>query len=133
MKIFSVLLKLLISLIVGQTLFFKFSGAEESIYIFSTLKVEPWGRIALGTLELLSIILLWISRTTVYALILIFVMMCGAVASHLFILGIDIMGDGGELFILGMVTLLTSAVLLFTKREEIKTLGMKFIARKQTI
>lgn len=133
MKIFILLLKLLITLIVGQTLFFKFSGAAESVYIFSTLGVEPWGRIILGTLELLSIVLLWIPKTTVYALLLIFGMMVGAVASHLFILGIQIMGDGGELFILGIVTWLASAVLLFTMREEIKTLGMKFLAKKQTV
>lgn len=133
MKIFILLLKSLITLIVGQTLFFKFTGAAESVYIFSTLGIEPWGRIALGTLEFLSIILLWISKTTVYALMLIFGMMLGAIASHLFILGIEIMGDGGELFILGIVTWLASAVLLFTIREEIKAIGIKFIAKKQAV
>ena len=51
MKIVILLLKLVITLIVGQTLYFKFSGAEESVYIFSTLGIEPWGRLALGTLE----------------------------------------------------------------------------------
>ncbi len=130
MRIVIFLVKFLITIIVGQTLFFKFSGAVESIYIFSVLGVEPWGRLALGVLELLSLVFLWIPKTTLYALILILGMMSGAIASHLFILGIEIMGDKGELFILGVVTWLCTAVLLFIKREEIKLLSMKFVTRK---
>ncbi|MDF2455504.1 MAG: DoxX family protein [Cytophagaceae bacterium] len=130
MRIVVFLVKLLITAIVGQTLFFKFTGAVESIYIFSILGVEPWGRLGLGSLELLSIVLLWIPKTALYALILILGMMSGAMASHLFILGIEIMGDQGELFILGVVTWLSAALLLFIKREEIKILGMKFLVRK---
>lgn len=130
MRIFLFIIKLLITVIVGQTLFFKFSGAVESIYIFSTLGVEPWGRLGLGSLELLAIILLWIPKTILYALILILGMMSGAIASHLFILGLEIMGDKGELFILGIVTWVSTIILLFTKREEIKALGKTFLANK---
>ena len=133
MKIFFLLLKVVITLIVGQTLFFKFSGAAESVYIFTTLGVEPWGRIMLGSLELLSIILLWIPKTTVYALILLLGMMSGAVASHLFVLGMEIMGDGGELFILGIVTWVAAVILLLTRLEEVKTLVMKFFSKKLTV
>lgn len=133
MKIVIILLQLIISIIVGQTLFFKFTGAPESIYIFSTLGVEPWGRIALGTIELLSIILLWIPRTTIYALILIVGMMSGAIASHLFVLGIEIRSDGGELFILALVTWVSAAVLLVLKREEVKALFFKFLAKKHAL
>ncbi|MDB5255348.1 MAG: DoxX family protein [Chitinophagaceae bacterium] len=133
MKIVILLLKLVITIIVGQTLFFKFSGAEESVYIFSTLGIEPWGRLALGTLELVSIILLWIPKAELYALVLVLGMMSGAIASHLFILGIIVMRDGGELFILGIVTWISSAVLLSLKREEVKATVLKFVAKKQAV
>jgi hypothetical protein len=133
MKIVVLLLKLVITIIVGQTLFFKFSGAEESVYIFSTLGVEPWGRLALGTLELLSIILLWIPKTTMYALFLVWGMMSGAIASHLFVLGLEIKGDGGELFILGLVTWMSAAVLLFIQREEVKATALKFLTKKHAL
>jgi len=133
MKIMIILLQLIISIIVGQTLFFKFTGAPESLYIFSTLGVEPWGRIALGTMELVSIILLWIPRTTIYALILIVGMMSGAIASHLFVLGIEIRGDGGELFMLGLITWVSAAVLLILRREEVKVLFLKFLAKKHAL
>jgi len=129
MKAVILLLKLSITVIIGQTLIYKFSGAAESVYIFSTLGVEPWGRLALGALELLSIILLWIPKTTLYALIIILGMMSGAIASHAVILGIEIRGDRGELFILAVVTWLSSAVLLYLMRERLKALGKNFIKR----
>lgn len=31
-----------------QTLFFKFTGAEEPVYIFTKVGIEPWGGMALG-------------------------------------------------------------------------------------
>lgn len=133
MKIVVLLLKLVITIIVGQTLFFKFSGAEESVYIFSTLGIEPWGRILLGALELVSIILLWIPTTTLYALFLVLGMMSGAIASHLFVLGIVIKRDGGELFVLGVVTWISAAVLLFIKREEVKATILKFVGSKHAL
>ena len=46
--IVSWLLQLVAAGILLQTLFFKFTGAEESVYIFTTLGVEPWGRIRVG-------------------------------------------------------------------------------------
>ena len=132
MKIVIFLLKLLITAIVGQTLFFKFSGAAESVYIFSTLGIEPWGRIGLGMLELLSIILLWIPQTMLYSLVLLLGMMFGAVASHVGVLGIEIMGDHGELFILALTTLVSTATLLVLHKTELRTLIGKFSAAKNT-
>jgi hypothetical protein len=127
MKIAILLLKLVITLIVGQTLFFKFSGAAESVYIFSTLGIEPWGRLTLGALELVSIILLWIPATSLYALVLILGMMFGAVASHVLILGLVIMNDGGELFALALITLLCTAILLYGQRAEMRKIISKLI------
>jgi uncharacterized membrane protein YphA (DoxX/SURF4 family) len=57
-------LRIVAALILLQTLFFKFSGAEESVYIFSTLGMEPWGRIGSGVLELIASVLILYPRTT---------------------------------------------------------------------
>ena len=130
MKIVILILKLLITVIVGQTLFFKFTGAPESVYIFSTLGIEPWGRIGLGMLELLSIVLLWIPATMLYSLVLVLGMMFGAVASHVGVVGIEIMGDHGELFVMAMVALFSSATLLFLHRVELRSLISKVISPK---
>ena len=48
------LCQLVIAAILLQTLFFKFTAAEESVYIFTTIGAEPWGRIGSGVAELVA-------------------------------------------------------------------------------
>ena len=116
------------SLILLQTLFFKFTGAAESVYIFTTLGVEPWGRIATGLAELAASILLLIPRTASVGAVLALGIVSGAILSHLAVLGMAIeeVGDGGELFALALVVLGSSAVVAFIRRRELPILGGKF-------
>ena len=81
-------IKLLAVIILLQTLYFKFTAAEESVYIFSTLGAEPYGRIGSGIIELVASILILIPRTTLLGALLGLGTMFGAITSHLFILGI---------------------------------------------
>jgi uncharacterized membrane protein YphA (DoxX/SURF4 family) len=80
-----------------QTLYFKFTGAAESIYIFKTLGMEPYGRIGSGIIELVSSILILIPRTTLLGALLGLGVMIGAIVSHVFVLGIEVQNDGGTL------------------------------------
>jgi len=105
-----------------QTLFFKFTAAPESVYIFSTLGIEPYGRIASGIVELISVILILIPRTTVLGALLGAGTMLGAIFSHLFILGIEVKDDGGILFILAIITLLCCTILVIQNRRSIPNL-----------
>ena len=57
------LLQLVAAGILLQTLFFKFTGAAESVYIFSTLGAEPAGRIGSAVVELIASILLLVPST----------------------------------------------------------------------
>lgn len=66
-----------------QTLFFKFTGAPESKFIFETLGVEPWGRILSGVAELVAAVLLIIPRTRLYGGLMGMGIMSGAIASFL--------------------------------------------------
>lgn len=116
------LCKLLVTVVIGQTLFFKFSGAPESVYIFTQLGVEPWGRIALGMFELLAIALLWFPYTVLLGIGLVFCLMIGALASHGFVLGIEVLNDGGKLFFLAWVTLASDLLLIYYHRKELKVL-----------
>lgn len=113
-------LKAVASIIMLQTLFFKFSAAEESVYIFSTLGVEPWGRIATGVMELIASILILIPSTTIFGALLAIGIMSGAVLSHFFILGISVRGDGGQLFLYAVLVLLSSAALVYLQRDKLK-------------
>src|SRR4051812_15358171 len=91
-------LQLLVAGVLLPTLFFKFTGAEESVYIFSTLGVEPWGRIGSGIVELIAASMLLIPALAPYGAVLTMGVMAGAIVSHLTVLGIDVKGDGGLLF-----------------------------------
>jgi uncharacterized membrane protein YphA (DoxX/SURF4 family) len=113
------ILRLLAALILLQTLYFKFSGAEESVYIFSTLGMEPWGRIGTGILELIASALILYPRTTAIGAALGLGLMAGALFFHLTKLGISVKGDGGQLFIYGLVVFISCAILLIVYRKDL--------------
>lgn len=118
-KILEWVLRIIVAGILLQTLFFKFTGAEESIYIFQTLGIEPWGRIGSGVVELIASILLLIPRTTWLGALLALGTIMGAIASHLFVLGIEVQGDGGQLFMLALVVAVGSAILLWMEKASL--------------
>ena len=92
--------RLIAAIIMLQTLYFKFSGSAESVYIFTTAGMEPWGRIGIGILELIAVILLLINSTAWLGGCLALGLMSGAILMHLTKLGIAVQGDGGYLFFL---------------------------------
>ena len=118
-------LRAIAAAILLQTLFFKFSGAHESVYIFSTLGAEPWGRIGSGVIELIASVLLLIPRTTVYGAALAVAVMAGAIMSHVTTLGIALpqVGDRGELFGFACLVTLCCLAVLDLHRSEIPLLG----------
>lgn len=117
------LLRLLAAVIMLQTLYFKFSAAPESVYIFSTVGMEPWGRIFVGVLELIASILILIPRTTAYGALVGIGVMTGAVFMHLTRLGIVVQNDSGKLFGMALIVLITCLVLVYRHRSTIT--GMK--------
>ena len=102
-------LQLVVAVILLQTLFFKFTAAAESVYIFSTLGAEPWGRIGSGVVELIAAILLLLPSTITIGAGLALVVIVGAIFSHLTVLGIEVQGDGGLLFFLALTVFIASA------------------------
>jgi hypothetical protein len=127
------LLQLAVAGILLQTLFFKFTGAEESVYIFTSVGkflgvagVEPWGRIGSGIVELIASILLLIPATASLGAGLTIGVMAGAIASHALILGIDVKGDGGLLFGLAVAALTGSIIVLILRRTQIPVVGRYF-------
>ena len=110
-------LRIVASSILLQTLFFKFSGSEESIYIFSKLGMEPYGRIASGIVELVAATLILIPKTTWMGALLACGIMTGAILSHLFVLGIAVENDGGLLFVLALIVLLSCIELINLSRN----------------
>lgn len=117
------LLRAVPAAILVQTLYFKFTGAPESIYIFETLGLEPVGRIGIGVLELITAILLMVPKTTWMGALLGIGILAGAIFSHLTQLGIVIQNDGGTLFILAAVTFIFCIILAWKNRTQIPILN----------
>lgn len=106
--------------IMGQSLFFKFSAAEESVYIFTTLGMEPAGRIGTGIVELIASILLLIPRTSWIGAGMGIATMSGAIFFHLTKLGIEINGDGGQLFLYAIIAFASCLALILIEKEKIQ-------------
>jgi acyl-CoA thioesterase FadM len=114
------------AVILLQTLVFKFTGAAESRFIFSALGVEPWGRIASGVVELVAAALLVYPRTAALGAALAMGVMAGAIVAHLFVLGLEIQGDGGLLFTLAVIVFVCGAIVAYLRRVELPVIGCKF-------
>ena len=119
--------RLVAAIILLQTLYFKFSAAEESVYIFSTLGMEPWGRIGSGVAELIFSVLLLIPKTVWLGALGGLGVMAGAIASHLGPLGIEVQGDGGTLFFMAIITFACCGTALIMHWSEIplEKIGLK--------
>lgn len=110
--LFSWLLRVFAATIMVQTLYFKFTAQLESIYIFSEVGIEPWGRIATGIAELIASVLLIIPATVSIGAIMAIGIMTGAIITHLAILGVEVQGDRGQLFYFALTVLVSSLVLV---------------------
>ena len=128
--VFVWLIRVIAAVILLQTLFFKFTGAAESVYIFSKVGsglglnfFEPWGRIGSGIVELAaSILILWPAFSWLGS-VLAMGTVAGAILFHLTILGVEVQGDHGLLFALAWTVLITSAINLFVVRTSIPFIG----------
>ena len=132
--------RIVAAIILLQTLFFKFTAAPESVYIFTKLgtfvhtylpfasigTVEVSGRIGSGIIELIAAVLLLTPRFAWAGAILAMAATGGAIVSHLTFLGIEVQGDKGLLFFLAIAVLVTSAIALYLHRMQIPVHGERF-------
>lgn len=125
-NIISWVCRVAVAIILFQTLFFKFTGAEESKYIFSTLmgpEFEAYGRIGSGIIELAAVILILTPKTVWLGAVLALGTISGAILSHLTMLGIVVKDDGGLLFILAVTVFVLSGLVVLIHRRELPILG----------
>ncbi len=113
------ILRLLAAVILLQTLFFKFTAAEESVYIFTQIGMEPWGRIGIGVMELIAALLILYPKTTPLGALLAIGLMAGAIFFHLTKLGVVVKNDGGQLFVYALIVMISSVILLVIYRQQL--------------
>ena len=140
-KIIHWVLSVYIAFVFMQSLFFKFTGSEETVIIFNTIgtwmadiglpqgfaqNFSSYGGTATGVAELIASILVLIPATRVWGALMGLFVMSGAIFFHLFTpLGIDRVvdaagnTDGGILFFMACGVWLSSAALLFMGRKKL--------------
>ena len=123
--VLSWVLRITATIILLQTLFFKFTAAPESVYIFTKVGAEPWGRIGSGVVELIAAILILTPRFTWLGSLLAIGVMAGAILSHVTVLGIEVQDDKGLLFALALIVFVCSTVNLLLHRTEIPVIGRR--------
>src|ERR1700746_474871 len=125
LNILSWALRATAAVILLQTLFFKFTAAPESVYIFTKVGAEPWGRIGSGVVELIAAILILTPQFTWLGSLLAIGVMAGGILSHLTVLGIEVQHDKGLLFALALIVFVCSTVNLLLHRTEIPVIGRR--------
>ena len=120
------LAQLITVVILIQTLFFKFTGAAESVYIFETLGMEPWGRIGSGVVELIASLMLLVPGTAALGAVIALGVMAGAIVSHLTELGIEVQGDGGLLFGMAITVTICCLIVVWVRRKDLPLIGKRF-------
>lgn len=128
-NIISWILRLTVAVILLQTLYFKFTAHPDSVHIFSALGVEPWGRIGLGIIELITALLILLPKSKIIGMACSLGIILGAVFSHILVLGINVSNDGGTLFTLAIIVLISATVFLIIHKKELITLILKYIKK----
>lgn len=118
-KTISTLLRITIAIILLQTLYFKFTAHPDSVHIFSELGVEPWGRIALGIIELITAALILIPRSQIIGIFLSLGIILGAIFSHILVIGFNVSNDGGGLFTLAIIVFISAMIYIIINWSEL--------------
>jgi len=119
------IIRLVVAIILLQTLYYKFSAHPDSVYIFEKAGLGAPGRIGSGIAELIAAILILIPRTIWLGALLSLGIISGAIMTHLTKLGIEVNGDGGTLFFMAIIVFIFSAITLWLHRKEIPIIGQK--------
>ena len=117
--ILSWVLRIVSAVILLQTLFFKFTAAPESVYIFSKIGLEPFGRIGIGVGELIASILILLNPTKILGALLAIGLMSGAIFFHLTVLGVVVMNDGGLLLTYAALVWIASSTVVILHKDEL--------------
>ena len=121
--------RIVAAIIMLQTLYFKFTASPESVYIFTEVGMEPWGRIGVGAMELIASSLILVTATAWLGAGLALGLMAGAIGMHLTILGIEVQNDGGQLFLYAVIVLVCSLYILWYDLDKVKVIATRLVRK----
>ena len=121
--------RIVAAIIMLQTLYFKFTASPESVYIFTEVGMEPWGRIGVGAMELIASSLILVTATAWLGAGLALGLMAGAIGMHLTLLGIEVQDDGGQLFLYAVIVLVCSLYILWYDLDKVKVIATRLVRK----
>lgn len=121
--------RIVAAIIMLQTLYFKFTASPESVYIFTEVGMEPWGRIGVGAMELIASALILVTATAWLGAGLALGLMAGAIGMHLTLLGIEVQDDGGQLFLYAVIVLVCSLYILWYDLDKVKVIATRLVRK----
>ena len=124
-KYVPLIIRIVIAVILVQTLRYKFTAHPDSVYIFEKAGLGDAGRIGSGIAELIAAILILIPRTIWLGALLTLGIISGAIVTHLTKIGIEVNGDGGTLFFMAIIIFILSAITLWLHKKELPFVGSK--------
>lgn len=123
-NIFSWIAQIIVVVILGQTLFFKFTDAPEVVHLFSQLGMGAFGYKLIGSLELIACVLLLIRPSILWGAILSWGLMSGAIMAH-----VTKVGFAGDLAVLGGMAIVAwslSCLIIFLRRRDATCIANMF-------
>ncbi|MCB1120498.1 MAG: DoxX family protein [Verrucomicrobiae bacterium] len=115
-------LRIVIVVLLAQSLYFKFTAHPDSVALFGQLGMGDSGRVLIGILELVAVVLLLLPGSAAWGTLLAWGIMSGALLAHFTVLGWE--GDYGVLGTLAVLAWSSSTVLLFIVRQRLPVFGM---------
>lgn len=112
------MLTVIITIIVLQSVYFKFTGGAEMVYVFRALNVEPFGRYLSALMEFAACMLLYFQKTRLLGATLTMFLMLLAMLAHFCFLGLEVLGDAAIMFMLALMTFSLSSILIYRYRED---------------
>ena len=122
-KYLPLVIRIVVAVILIQTLRFKFTAHPDSVYIFTKAGLEPNGRIISGIVELIAAILILIPKTAWLGAALTLGVISGAIFMHITKIGIEVNEDGGTLFYMAILIFILSLIILLINRKNIPIIG----------
>ena len=116
--------QIIVVVILGQTLFFKFTDAPEVVELFSKLGMGPFGYKLIGFLELIACVLLLIRPSIIWGAILSWGLMSGAIMGHITKIGFS--GDAGTLGSMAIAAWLLSCLIIYLRKNQISIIANMF-------
>lgn len=115
--------QLIAAAILAKAAYSKFAGSELSVYVFNALEMGAGGRLLIGVIEGVSVLLLLSSSAPHIGALLGFGTMLGACLAHYSVLGLSVQNDGGAMVLMMVIVMISTSLVMYIRRKNLPLIG----------